>query len=137
MKSIVFVFLVTVTLASQSFAAERYSITKLSDGTVRIDHRTGAISYCRERDGNMICSLAAEERQAWISETEDLSNRIDHLEQRLKTLEAATSKSSQDKSSETKPEEQREIDKAMDFMDKAIRRFSDVFDDLKDELNPN
>ena len=137
MKLFISVFLVVSALASQSFAAERYSITKLSDGTVRIDHRTGAISYCREKEGNMICSLAAEERQAWISETENLSNRIDRLEQRITTLEATSNKSAQEQTNEKNPEERQELDKAMEFMEKAIRRFSEVFEDLKSDLNPN
>ena len=133
MKIIALVISLFVVCASAAQAKDRYSLTKLSDGTVRIDHRTGAISYCREQEGDLVCSLAAEERQAWIKETEDLTNRLNELEKRIAIIEANPPKS-ETQSKVVNPEKERELDKAIEFMEKSVRRFADVFDELKKEF---
>ena len=137
MKRVFLIGLLLSTFSMECLAEERYSLTKLSNGTVRLDHRTGAISYCREKDGNFICSLTVDERQAWISETEDLSNRIGQLEERLKALEASSNKLTQNKADDTSSNEKWGADEAIDFMDDTIRRFSDVFEDLKRDWKQN
>ena len=133
MKFVFVIVLSFLVLATQSLADQRYSITKLSDGTLRLDHQTGAVSYCHEKEGKLICSLAADERQAWISETEELSKRIERLEARLKILETSSKDAEPNATDKSTTNEKSTTDQAMTFIEGTVRRFYKVFEDLTAE----
>jgi anti-sigma-K factor RskA len=53
-----------------------------------IDTRTGEMSICAEKTGQLVCRLAADERRAFEESLSDLSARVAALEKRLDMLDA-------------------------------------------------
>ncbi|MBX4421520.1 hypothetical protein K4H00_26290, partial [Mycobacterium tuberculosis] len=41
-----------------------YSLEKTDTGYIRMNNRTGEMSICQEKSGQLICKLAADERRA-------------------------------------------------------------------------
>src|SRR5918994_3777129 len=78
-------------LASASAAEpDRYRLEKTPNGYVRMDTRTGAMSICEEKWGELVCKMAADERTAVRDEIERLQTELKALNDRLasvKTLE--------------------------------------------------
>ena len=77
--------LAAVFAASVASAAEpdRYRLEKTAEGYVRMDTRTGEMSICEERWGELVCRMAADERTAFQDELERLQSDMDALEGRL------------------------------------------------------
>ncbi len=137
----------TAQIASGAFAAdERYQMMQLSDGTVRLNSHTGAVSYCRETAGGLACSMAAEERDAWVATTHDLSQRVAELETRIAKLEAGAPSSDSLEKNETParpnneagPElsgnEEKQIDKAMKVAESLMKRFARLVKELRNDV---
>ena len=70
-------------------ADTRYTLEKTPDGYVRMDTRTGEMSLCTERAGQLVCRIAADERSAWQDELDRVTRRLDEVEKRLGALEAS------------------------------------------------
>ncbi|MEM9734302.1 MAG: hypothetical protein AAF903_12585 [Pseudomonadota bacterium] len=112
---------------------ERYSVVKTEKGSIRVDRQTGAISYCREAAGSMVCSMAADERQAWRDEMERMAARIDSLEAKLAST---TPLPLQNAPTATKGTDDG-LDKAMDKVEGLMRRMIDVAKDAKESWEKN
>lgn len=106
-----------VLTASPVLAAEagRYTMTPTEDGYLKLDTATGAVSLCQARDGTFACSLVADDQQALQEEIERLSKRIAELEAAPGTTRGL-------------PDDQ-ELDRALNFMEKSVRRFRDMFEE--------
>ncbi|MBN8997671.1 MAG: hypothetical protein J0H63_15465 [Rhizobiales bacterium] len=70
--------------------AGRYSVLPSSDGFIRVDTATGAVSHCGKRDGAWYCDVLIEDRglierrlDALANEVAALGGRIDALTARL------------------------------------------------------
>src|SRR5687767_12917657 len=63
--------------------AERYQLERTDQGYVRMDTRTGEMSICEERSGQLVCRLAADERAAFQDEIDRLSESLSSLEGRV------------------------------------------------------
>ena len=50
----------------------RYSFSPVTDGTLRLDTRTGAVSICAKKDTGWACNAVPDERQALESEIDRL-----------------------------------------------------------------
>ena len=98
--------------------AERYRLEKTENGYVRMDTQTGSMSLCSEKDGQLICRLAADESAARAGD-ETLEQRIAKLEKRIAALEAARP------SAAAVPSEQ-EFDQGLDRMESFFRRFMGI-----------
>jgi hypothetical protein len=107
-------------------AETRYSLEKTVDGYVRMDTRTGEMSLCTERAGQLVCRIAADERSAWQDELDRVTRRLDEVEKRLSALEG--SPPAQDALSS---EEQ--FEQSLSFMERFLRRFIDIAKDLEEE----
>ena len=57
------------------------------NGYVRMDTQTGAMSTCEEHGGQLVCKLAADEREAYQDQIEHLQNSLKALENRVAALE--------------------------------------------------
>jgi hypothetical protein len=68
---------------AQEPVANRFTLEKTGNGFVRMDTETGEMSICTEREGQLVCRLAADERRAFEETLSDLSDRVAALEQRL------------------------------------------------------
>ncbi|HWK66081.1 MAG TPA: hypothetical protein VNS34_14155 [Rhizobiaceae bacterium] len=125
--------LVPVLLASSALSAKaeeagRYTLEKSPTGYVRMDTRTGEMSICEERGGQLICKLAADERAAFQDELDRLEAKLTGLEQRLAALE---------NSPVLKPQKllptEEEFQRSLGYMERFFRKFLDIVRDADKE----
>lgn len=111
---------------AQEMPAGRYQMEKTEDGLVRLDTRTGEMSICHQRAGEIVCEAAHDRSGAADEQIRDLEQRIGALERRISALEAENG---------AKPEmpSDAELDQAFDMMERFVQRFSDLFRDLDRE----
>lgn len=96
----------------------RYSMTPTTNGFLRLDTRTGAVSLCTVSGGSAECRAAADDRAALTSEIERLAKRNGELESR--TADRGGSRSLPDDH-----EAQRAMDLAEQFMRRMMRIMRD------------
>ncbi len=117
-------------IAAAAYAQEpgssRYTLERTENGFVRLDTRTGEMSICTEKTGQLVCRLAADERRAFEESLSDLSARVEELEKRL-DLVAPT---------EQDPgiPDEAELDRALNAMEKMMRRFFGMVEELEKEF---
>ena len=141
----------------------RYELRDSEDGVVRLDRQTGAMSFCTSAGGKLVCRLGADEREAYQQALAALEERLKSAEDRLELLESrattemAPNRKKQDRlprpseelqgdnsgsgDGETKTDkdeppttEEREFDRALEFSQRAMRRFFEVIQDLRREM---
>lgn len=124
-RSLAAVALVAPVLAASGAVAQetgRYRLEQTETGYVRLDTKTGAISVCTEQSqGQMICKMATEDREAYENDLADLQDRVKVLEDRLAAIDQ---KGSGNKASGL-PSEQ-EFERSMSYMERFMRRFMDI-----------
>ncbi|MGE6781014.1 hypothetical protein ACQKGL_00665 [Ensifer adhaerens] len=108
--------------SAQDPAPGRYSMQKSETGIARLDTQTGEVSLCQEKDAQLVCRMAADERAAFEQELDLLTKRVEALE---KAAKAGESVAKQDLPAEE------EIDRAMGIMERMMRRFMDIVKDLE------
>ncbi len=115
--------LIAPLLAAAPAAAEngRYVMEKTGEGYVRMDTATGEMSICAEKNGQIVCKLAADERAAFQDALDRLEDRVSQLEDRVGRTLAYPS--------------EEEFDQGLDRMEQFFRRFLGVIDDF-DETFP-
>ncbi len=92
---------------------EHFTLQPTEGGFLRLDKRTGAVSFCSVKDGISVCRLGADERAAMEAEIERL--RAENA--RLKTAAAPRS---------TVPGEE-EFERALSFTERFLRRIMRLF----------
>lgn len=97
---------------------DRYELQKTDKGYVRLDTETGAMSICEQRDTQLVCRAAADERDAYQDEIDRLSSSLSALEKRVAALEKAPSATGL-------PSEE-EFDRSLGYMQKFFRGFMDI-----------
>lgn len=104
--------------------ANRYRLERTESGFIRMDTRTGRMSFCEERSGQLDCKPAEDEQTADAGRLQEMSRRIDELERRLAALE-----------SRPRPDlpSEEEFEQTMSFMERFLRRFWGVAKDLERE----
>jgi hypothetical protein len=120
--------LVTACLSPGLVAAQdgRFSLTPAGDGYFKLDTRTGAVSRCSDETGAMVCKLVPDDRDAMQAE-------IDRLTARLNALQSGVEPADKEPRTSGLPSE-KELDRALDLMDRAIRRFQHI---LRDDPDPS
>ncbi|MDL2333888.1 hypothetical protein [Brucella inopinata] len=98
----------------------RYRLEGTETGYVRLDTQTGAISVCTQQKGQLVCKMAAEDRDAYENDIADLQARVKKLEAQV----AAMGKVEGSKASAL-PSEQ-EFEQSMSYMERFMRRFMDL-----------
>lgn len=109
----------------------RYELQPSGDGVVRLDRKTGQMSFCTTRDDQLVCRLAADEREAYEAEIRRLEERLDALEPDRQDGEAPPKTS--DRLVPTPDAAEREFQKAMKYAERAMRHFFDVMENLRDD----
>lgn len=137
MTRVFFSFIAASVLASASAVAQpapaapaapverdgRFSMTPAPDGGfLRLDTRTGMASHCRLVDGALQCRSSADERAAMQSEIDRLAKENEDLKR--KTAQASPG----DRLRNALPSE-KEIDTALGFMERMMRRMMNMFRD--------
>lgn len=121
-------------LAAPALADDGFALVETEEGMVRVDRQSGAVSYCRQINGAMACSVAADERVAWEKENERLLARIEELEGRIAKLEGAKPVDPPDDETVLTPQEERKLDKAMRVAETFMRRFVALMKDIGQDL---
>lgn len=112
-------------------AAQRFQLEQTESGYLRMDTQTGAISICKDRSGQIVCTLAADEHAAYENELEALRERVADLESRIAALEVAGASG---ESSELPTGE--EFEQTLGLMERFFRRFMDIVKGLEEETQP-
>lgn len=124
-----FVLLTSVAHAEQ---AERYRLEKSGDGFVRMDTQTGAMSICEQKNAQLVCRMAADERSAMQEEVQRLQGQIRALDERVAKLENSLSA----KLESSLPSEE-DFNKTMGYMERFFRSFMGMVKEMqKDEPAP-
>ncbi len=128
------IILTSAALAASSaygFAEDmtRFSLEKTADGYVRMDKTTGEMSICKEQGDQLVCRVAADDRQAIDDEMARLEKRLTAVEEKLGNLEKSGLTSDQGMPTDE------EFEKTMGYMEKFFRRFMGVVKELNDEEN--
>lgn len=119
--------IIPVQAFSQEPAASRYIMEKTENGFVRLDTRTGEMSICTQKTGQLVCRLAADERRAFEETLSDLSARVEVLENRLDALAPAEES--------TGIPDEAELDRAIGAMEKMMRRFFGMVEELQKDFD--
>jgi hypothetical protein len=104
---------------------QRFTLEKSGDGYVRMDNRTGQMSMCAEETGQLVCKLAADDRQAFEDELGRLQDRVAQLEKRVSEMETVR---------RLNPEAllptDEDVEKSLTYMERFFRRFMDIVRDF-------
>ena len=127
-------------LAGGASAAEveRYRLEKSATGYVRMDTKTGEMSICEEKWGELVCKIAADERTAVQDEIERLQTDLKLFEERVATLKALEDRVAKLENSltakfeRTLPTEE-EFNKTMSYMERFFLGFIGIVRDLEGE----
>lgn len=118
-------FLASSVLSAVAEDAGRYTLERSATGYVRMDTRTGEMSICEERSGQLVCKLAADERAAFQDEIDRLQTKLTGLEQRL----AAVENNPILKPQNLLPTEE-QFEKSLSYMERFFRKFMDIVRDM-------
>lgn len=131
MRKIACVALATTFLTAPAAAqnSDRYTMEKSAGGFVRMDRRTGEMSICEERAGQLVCKLAADERAAFRDEVERLHADLEELEERVAALE-----DERRTSLNTELPDEQTFDQALGLMERFFRRFMGIVEDLEQDF---
>lgn len=113
----------TLPSLAQDQEQERFQLEKLQDGFIRLDRKSGDVSYCKQEQSGLICRMAADERKAFEQELDALTKRVERLE---KTAREPAS---------TLPSDA-EVEKSLSIMERFFRRFMDIIGETKQEPTP-
>lgn len=104
----------------------RYQLEKTANGYVRMDTQTGAMSTCEDKSGQLVCRMAADERNAAMDEIDRLNRSIDDLGERVTRLENSLTA----KLESSLPSEE-EFNKTMSYMERFVRGFFGIVKDME------
>jgi len=115
-------------VAASAFSEEtdRYRLEKSTNGYVRMDTQTGAMSICEERSGQLVCKMAADERAAFQDEVDRLQSSVKALDERVVKLENSLSA----RLESTLPSEE-DFNKTMSYMERFLRGFMGIVKDME------
>ena len=124
MRTVLSAFLVFLPIAAAAQTTERFQLEKTDDGYVRIDTQTGAISNCTETEDQLVCRMAADDREALEDETERLRGQLEDLAARVTALEQ--------RPAVALPSEQ-DIDRTLGVVEHLFRGFAGIVREWQDE----
>lgn len=137
--ALTFPFLLIPLLASASATEpDRYRLEKTQNGYVRMDTRTGQMSICEEKWGELVCKMAADERTAVQDEIERLRTELKALNDRLASVQALEDRVARLENSATARFErslptEEDFNKTMSYMERFFRSFMGIVRDFENE----
>ncbi len=127
MRARIFAALATVLLLAGGASGEeaaandnRFRLEKTESGYIRLDQRTGAVSFCREAAGDLTCRMAADERAAFEQELDLLAKRVDALERKMDAGPGIQ-----------KLPSDAEIEQSLSIMERFMRRFMGIVNEFR------
>ena len=115
----------TAALAADTAAPGRFTLSPTANGFARLDTQTGQVSECTGAAANLVCKSSPDERAAMQTE-------IDRLQKLVDELKAAPAAAPEQGPQLNIPSD-KEVDKAFDFMERMIKRFRGLIDDMRKE----
>lgn len=116
--------------AAESDASGRYTLAPTEGGFVRMDTTTGAVSTCTGTMETLVCRSVADDRQALQSEIDRLSAENEALREELANNKEAGR--TDGTGGITVPSDE-DVDKAMGFLEKMVKRFKALIKELQEE----
>jgi len=123
-----------------------FTMQPVEGGLMKLDTRTGSMSFCSSRTGTWTCAVVPEDRAAFEAEIARLHERIASLEKRGATgvpdimappaakPPAPNATPSPDAGKPTIPEDvQGKMDEAIDMAEHVFRRFLQMVERLRNE----
>ena len=114
-----------VAASAYSEETDRYRLEKSTNGYVRMDTQTGAMSICEERSGQLVCKMAADERTAFQDEIDRLQTSMKAMDERITKLENSPSA----RLESNLPSEE-DFNKTMNYMERFVRGFMGIVKDM-------
>ena len=112
----------------------RYSMAPTTDGYLKLDSRTGAVTHCQREGAAYRCTLVPDERNALQDEIDRLSRENAQLKDRLAAAggnSASPPPAAGAPPPSSLPSEE-EVDRALSLMERFLRRFRDVMKEPED-----
>lgn len=119
-------FMCGLATAATAQEADRYQLEQRGETFVRLDKKTGQISTCVDQSGQLVCRMAADDRDAFDDEVERVRGQIDALETRVAALEKG-------QSGKSLPSEE-EFDRTMSYMQRFFRGFLEIVKQFDSDL---
>ncbi|NNH61598.1 hypothetical protein HLI01_33340 [Rhizobium laguerreae] len=117
------IFLMPFAAAAAEADAGRFQLEKSGDHFVRLDRQTGALSICQDKEGALVCRMAADERAAYEDELDRLAKRVTALEQGGVIQRALPSDA--------------EVDRSISIMERMMKSFMGMVKEFQAEENTN
>lgn len=115
--------------------SERFELRRDGDDFIRLDKRSGQMSICRKHSGQLVCRMAADDREAIEEEFDSLLDRLDRLEAKLEEQDDGTrERHSYRWDDEDFDEFEKELDDALDFSARFFKRFYGKMKDWRYEF---
>ncbi len=130
-------------LISDPMDTDQYHVVERSTGVLRIDRRTGDISECERSTNGWVCRLTADDRAAYEAEINRLDAQVERLENELELAEQALEDAEDSRPLLRDQDEVRqrldlptdeEIDAVMNSAEQMMRRFMDMVEDLRRDI---
>lgn len=136
-------------------ASARYSMSPVDGGFVRLDKETGAMSMCKSRGDNWSCEPMADADQTGQKELERLKAENSDLKEEIRRMEEVFGLDGKKKSGEAgdgpgplagppggpipkfELPDEKQVDKAIDYLEGMIRKFRERFEDFGDKTDPD
>ncbi|MCS3738634.1 MULTISPECIES: hypothetical protein [unclassified Rhizobium] len=118
-----FALLLPLGVQAAETGASRFELERSGDHFVRLDRQTGAMSLCEEKDGTLVCRMAADERAAYEQELDRLSARVTALENKSIVNKALPS--------------DEEINRSIGIMERWMRSFMGIVKEFQGEEDRN
>ena len=110
----------------------RYTMERAGEGFLRLDTRTGAVSFCGQAGGSWACNPVTDDRQALAEEIQKLETENRLLRERVLDLEGKTP-SAEGKLPQPKLPSDAEMNQLMTWLETWVRRFLAFVQALTDE----
>jgi len=127
------------------FAADgdgRFTMTPTEGGFIRLDTQTGAVALCARSDASWSCNpvqdgqLATQEQIAALTkENQELKTELEDAK-RVLDAQITSAKPSSGSSQTLNIPSEKDIDKMMNSLERLIRRFKGMVNELKEERVP-
>jgi hypothetical protein len=144
LSAVALALLIGATPDAADQAGGRYRMTPAEGGAfLRLDTQTGAMSVCQRKDGKWACEALPDDRRALETEIERLSAEVKRLEGLLALPDPGNPEGKDKRAERGGPKLQlqlpseADVDRAMDYVERMMRKFKDKLRDFKDSDRRN
>jgi hypothetical protein len=145
------------TVAAQAESSGRFTMSPVDDGFVRLDKETGSMALCTKRGSGWSCLPMDDRQKALRDELDRLKAENTELKDEVRRLEETFVTGKPGDSGpgggpqvggppgglppgglpELKLPDEEDVDLAVDYLERMIRKFRERFEDFGDKTDPN